>query len=124
MAITRAEDTLLLSGHHWGATEAKPRGPSEFLCELKDIIEQSAAAGDPCGVVEQWAPDPADGEPNPLRDKVIEAVWPADPAGRDRGDVDRGAALVTQAMSGGLDGTQRRLGRGVGVGRRRAARRA
>ncbi|MDF2826431.1 MAG: ATP-dependent helicase, partial [Mycobacterium sp.] len=36
VAITRAEDTLLLSGHHWGATESKPRGPSEFLLELKD----------------------------------------------------------------------------------------
>ena len=47
VAITRAEDTLLLSGHHWGASEAKPRGPSDFLCELKDIIEQSDAAGDP-----------------------------------------------------------------------------
>ena len=57
VAITRAEDTLLLSGHHWGATEAKTRGPSDFLCELKDIIDASAAAGDPCGVVEQWAPD-------------------------------------------------------------------
>ncbi len=84
VAITRAEDTLLLSGHHWGAAEAKPRGPSEFLCELKDIIEQSdnTAAGDPCGVVEQWAPAPADGEPNPLRDKAIEAVWPTDPLAR------------------------------------------
>ncbi len=47
VAITRAEDTLLLSGHHWGATEAKPRGPSEFLCELKDIIEQSSSRGRP-----------------------------------------------------------------------------
>ncbi len=70
VALTRAEDTLLLSGHHWGASEAKPRGPSDFLCELKDIIEQSdRAAGDPCGVVEHWAPAPADGEPNPLRDR-------------------------------------------------------
>src|SRR5581483_3725681 len=25
VAITRADDTLLLSGHHWGATGAKPR---------------------------------------------------------------------------------------------------
>ena len=41
VALTRAEDTLLLSGHHWGASEAKPRGPSDFLCELKDIIEAS-----------------------------------------------------------------------------------
>ena len=40
MAITRSEETLLLSGHHWGATGVKPRGPSDFLCELKDTIEQ------------------------------------------------------------------------------------
>ena len=103
VAITRAEDTLLLSGHHWGASEAKPRGPSDFLCELKDIIETSEAAGDPCGVVEHWAPTPPDGEPNPLRDRAVEALWPADPAGAQRRDVDNGAAMVTQAMSGGLD---------------------
>jgi DNA helicase II / ATP-dependent DNA helicase PcrA len=104
VAITRAENTLLLSGHHWGATEAKPRGPSDFLCELKDIVEKSEAAGDPCGVVEHWAPAPADGEPNPLRDKAIEARWPADPVGAQRTHVDNGAALVAQAMSGGIDG--------------------
>ncbi|KUH93859.1 ATP-dependent DNA helicase [Mycobacterium sp. IS-3022] len=101
VALTRAEDTLLLSGHHWGAAEGKARGPSEFLCELKDVIDGSAAAGEPCGVVEHWAATPADGEPNPLRDKVVEAVWPADPAGSRRVDVERGAALVAEAMAGG-----------------------
>ncbi|MGV0642974.1 ATP-dependent DNA helicase [Mycolicibacterium sp. XJ2546] len=105
VALTRAEDTLLLSGHHWGATENKPRGPSEFLHELKDVIEQSAAAGEPCGVIEHWAPAPADGEPNPLRDKVIEAIWPTDPGGSRRGNIDRGAELVAQAMSTGFDET-------------------
>lgn len=99
VAITRAENTLLLSGHHWGATESKPRGPSEFLDELKVIIERADAAGEPCGVIEQWAPAPADGEPNPLRDNVVEAVWPADPAGSRRDDVGRGAELVTRALS-------------------------
>ena len=99
VAITRASDTLLLSGHHWGATEAKPRGPSDFLCELKDIVDRSAAAGDPCGVVEQWAPTPADGDPNPLRDHVVEAAWPADPIGSRRDDVERGAALVRAAAA-------------------------
>lgn len=100
VAITRAEDTLLLSGHHWGAAESKPRGPSDFLCELKTIIDESG--DDPCGVVEHWAPTPGDGEPNPLRDKTVEAVWPADPAGSRRRDIERGAALVGQALSGGL----------------------
>ncbi|RDH77786.1 ATP-dependent helicase [Mycolicibacterium moriokaense] len=103
VALTRAEDTLLLSGHHWGVSEGKARGPSEFLCELKEIIDRSAEAGDPCGVVEHWAPAPADGDPNPLRDKVIEAVWPADPAGSRRADVDSGAELVRHAMAGRLE---------------------
>lgn len=104
VAITRAEDTLLVSGHQWGATGVKPRGPSEFLCELKDIIDRSVADGDPCGVVEHWAPDPADGERNPMRDNVVEAVWPADPLAARRGPVEAGAALVAGAMVGELDG--------------------
>ena len=35
--------------------------------------------------------------------RLIEAVWPADPAGARRGDVDRGAALVRRAMTGTLE---------------------
>jgi DNA helicase II / ATP-dependent DNA helicase PcrA len=99
VAITRAEDTLLVSGHHWGTTGVKPRGPSDFLCELKDVIDRSAATGDPCGVVDQWAPAPADGERNPVRDSTVEAMWPADPLAARRGDVERGAAMVAAAMS-------------------------
>jgi DNA helicase-2/ATP-dependent DNA helicase PcrA len=94
VAITRAEDTLLLSGHHWGATAGKPSGPSEFLTELNDTI-----AAQDCGVIEHWAPAPADGEPNPLRDNAVEAIWPADPLSARRGDVEAGAALVTAAMT-------------------------
>jgi DNA helicase II / ATP-dependent DNA helicase PcrA len=99
VAITRCEDTLLLSGHHWAATGIKPRGPSDFLCELKDIIDQSVDAGQPCGVIEQWAPTPADGDRNPLRDTVHEANWPVDPLGDRRVDVQRGAGLVSAAMA-------------------------
>ncbi|GAA4542238.1 ATP-dependent helicase [Mycobacterium paraffinicum] len=100
VAVTRAEDTLLVSGHHWGASGIKPRGPSDFLREIKEVIDRSAAAGVPCGVVDQWAPAPADGDRNPLRDNIIESVWPADPLAARRADVERGAALVTRAMSG------------------------
>ena len=96
VAVTRAEDTLLLSGHHWGATGLKPRGPSDFLLEVHSIIEASRAAGSPCGEIDQWAPEPADGELNPLRDNVIEAQWPAGPA--DATEV-RGAALVSAARA-------------------------
>ncbi|MGZ4512912.1 MAG: ATP-dependent helicase, partial [Mycobacterium sp.] len=104
VAITRAEDTLLVSGHHWGATGIKPRGPSDFLCEIKEVVDRSSAAGEPCGVVDQWAPAPAEGDRNPLRYNVSEAVWPADPLTARRGDVERGAALVTRAMSGDAGG--------------------
>ncbi|OMC06005.1 ATP-dependent DNA helicase [Mycobacterium sp. NS-7484] len=98
VAITRSEDTLLISGHHWGATEGKPRGPSEFLCEIKAIVEDAAAAGQPCGEIEQWAAEPAAGAVNPLRDKTVEALWPAAPARAT--DAERGAALVSQALAG------------------------
>lgn len=102
VAVTRAEDTLLVSGHHWGATESKPRGPSDFLRELADVIEESAANGDPCGQVDTWAPEPGPGEGNPLRDRVVEAEWPVDPLAGARADITRGAALVTHAMAGGV----------------------
>lgn len=98
VALTRAEDTLLLSGYHWGATGATPRGPSDFLVEIKGIIEASEEEGGACGEVDGWAPDPPDGEPNPLCDSAVEALWPAEPLHR-RGDVERGAHLVTAAMA-------------------------
>ncbi len=101
VAVTRAEGTLLVSGHHWGIGDTKPRGPSEFLTELKAVIERSAAAGRRCGVVEQWAEAPADGERNPLCDNAIEAVWPVDPLAGRRADVERGAALVVAALTAG-----------------------
>lgn len=99
VAITRAEHTLLVSGHHWGATESTPRGPSAFLCELKDVIDGSVSAGSPCGTVDTWAEAPADGDPNPVRDRVIEAVWPVDPMAGRRAPTDRGAHLVSTAMA-------------------------
>ncbi|MGV0697644.1 ATP-dependent helicase [Mycolicibacter sinensis] len=98
VAVTRAEDTLLVSGHHWGAGETKPRGPSEFLTELKAVIDDSAAAGTPCGSIEQWADAPAGGERNPLGDNVSEGNWPVDPLAGRRSDVERGAALVSAAL--------------------------
>ena len=101
VAITRAERTLLVSGHHWGATESKPRGPSTFLGEIRDIIDASVAAGTPCGAVDVWADAPPDGEPNPVRNRAVEAMWPIDPLAGRREDTDRGAESVARAMSAG-----------------------
>ncbi|WP_264060433.1 ATP-dependent helicase, partial [Mycolicibacterium psychrotolerans] len=103
VALTRAERTLLVSGHHWGATESKPRGPSTFLTELKEVIDTAAAAGAPCGSVDVWAEAPADGEPNPLRGRVVEAMWPVDPLAGRRDRADLGAALVAAAIAGDAD---------------------
>jgi DNA helicase-2/ATP-dependent DNA helicase PcrA len=103
VALTRAEDTLLLTGHHWGATELKPRGPSEFLVEIREVIERSTAEDDPCGVVDTWAPVPADGDRNPLQESVTERSWPPDPAGAARVELDRGAALVASVMGADAD---------------------
>ncbi len=100
VAITRAEDTLLISGHHWGAADTTARGPSEFLVEIKGVIEAAEQEGG-CGEIAHWAPQPADGEPTPLRENAAEAMWPADPL-RRRGDVEGGARLVAAAMAGGL----------------------
>ena len=80
-----------------GSTELKPRGPSDFLREVREIIEASAATGAPCGEVDQWSPDPADGEQNPLRDNVIEGVWPAAAAAGPPSALHRGAGLVAAA---------------------------
>ncbi|MCA1671724.1 MAG: PD-(D/E)XK nuclease family protein, partial [Actinobacteria bacterium] len=89
VALTRAERTLLVSGHHWGAEGAAPRSPSEFLLELRD-------AG--CAV-EHWAPVPGEGEPNPLDTASRQASWPADPLGERRDGVAEGAAMVREALA-------------------------
>ena len=117
VAITRAEDTLLVSGHHWGSTGIKPRGPSEFLCELKEVIDRSVAAGDPCGEVDHWAPAPADGERNPLRDRCC----PSSLAGRSAGRAARRRRTRGGAGDPGDVGRRGRVGprRRRLVGRRR-----
>jgi DNA helicase II / ATP-dependent DNA helicase PcrA len=93
----------VVSGHQWGSTASKPAGPSTFLTELRDAIESAAAAGTPCGTVDVWADSPADGDPNPLRDRVVEAQWPVDPLADRRSLAEQGAALVRSAADGIAD---------------------
>jgi DNA helicase-2/ATP-dependent DNA helicase PcrA len=95
VAITRAECALLLSGHWWGATGAEPRGPSEFLIELRD-----RAVDDPALLVERWAEEPAAGEANPVTTSPRTATWPVEPLGERLPQVRRGADLVRRALAG------------------------
>ncbi|GDY30053.1 ATP-dependent DNA helicase [Gandjariella thermophila] len=100
VALTRSEQTVLLSGHWWGETGEKPRGPSEFLTEVRDAL---AAGEGAIGVVEHWAELPGEDERNPLTEHARTASWPVDPLGDRRAAVAEGAALVRAALSE-LDG--------------------
>ncbi|MFE6779520.1 UvrD-helicase domain-containing protein [Streptomyces sp. NPDC057702] len=74
VTFTRPRSLLLGSGHWWGPSQKRPRGPSDFLTALREHCE----AGD--GEIEAWAPEPAPGEENPaLRDPDphrADRAWP------------------------------------------------
>jgi DNA helicase II / ATP-dependent DNA helicase PcrA len=97
VAVTRARRLLLCSGFWWGQGVRKPRGASVFLTE---VAEQCRAGA---GVVDEWAPPPADGAVNPTDALVASAVWPTDPLGGRRPAVEEAAALVRAALDGTTD---------------------
>ncbi|MFH9087961.1 UvrD-helicase domain-containing protein [Streptomyces sp. NPDC017673] len=71
VTFTRPRSLLLGSGHWWGPSQKKPRGPSDFLQALYD----HCAAG--YGEIEVWADPPAEDEENPaLHAATADQVWP------------------------------------------------
>ncbi|KOV60143.1 ATP-dependent helicase [Streptomyces sp. MMG1121] len=71
VTFTRPRSLLLGSGHWWGPSQKKPRGPSGFLHALYD----HCAAGH--GEIEEWADEPAEDEENPaLHTATADQVWP------------------------------------------------
>ncbi|WP_055548361.1 ATP-dependent helicase, partial [Streptomyces kanamyceticus] len=71
VTFTRPRSLLLGSGHWWGPSQKKPRGPSDFLQALHD----HCAAGH--GEIEVWADEPAQDEENPaLREETADRAWP------------------------------------------------
>ncbi|CAL9456659.1 ATP-dependent DNA helicase Rep [Streptomyces sp. enrichment culture] len=72
VTFTRPRSLLLGSGHWWGPTQKKPRGPSGFLQALYD----HCAAGH--GEIEAWADEPAEDEENPALHRAADAdqAWP------------------------------------------------
>ncbi|WP_149361229.1 ATP-dependent helicase [Lolliginicoccus suaedae] len=95
VAVTRTERVVLLSGHHWAEQGLKPKGPSLFLEEAKDLAE-GALAG--TITIEHWAPKPDEDASNPLSEQVHAASWPRDALGAQRGNVEAGAKQVRAAM--------------------------
>ncbi|WP_209447043.1 RecB family exonuclease, partial [Rhodococcus gordoniae] len=84
------ERALVVSGHHWADTGSEPKGPSPCLGELRGIV----TARPELGSIDHWAPEPEPEQENPLTASPRSALWPRDPLGARRGDVERGAALV------------------------------
>ncbi|WP_406725610.1 ATP-dependent DNA helicase [Streptomyces sp. GD-15H] len=71
VTFTRPRSLLLGSGHWWGPSQKKPRGPSAFLQALHD----HCAAGH--GEIEAWADEPAEDDENPaLHRATQDQVWP------------------------------------------------
>lgn len=73
VTFTRPRSLLLASGHWWGPTQKKPRGPSDFLEAVRAHIERDPAYGE----VEHWAEPPEEDEENPaLAEAAEEQPWP------------------------------------------------
>ncbi|MFF2959544.1 UvrD-helicase domain-containing protein [Streptomyces sp. NPDC057963] len=71
VTFTRPRTLLLGSGHWWGPSQKKPRGPSGFL----HALYEHCAAGH--GEIEVWADEPAEDEENPaLAGKEADHAWP------------------------------------------------
>ena len=71
VALTRAEHSLTVSGHWWGPSQQRPRGPGPFLQEIRDWCDEHG------GHVAVWAPEPPDGATNPAIDARV-TPWPAE----------------------------------------------
>ena len=101
VALTRTERVLLVSAHHWPESGDKPKGPSEFLLEVKAAAELPDSGME----IANWAPEPGEGEANPLATTPDTAPWPGDPLGARRTDIEDGAALVDAALAELVSGT-------------------
>ncbi|MEU3503050.1 UvrD-helicase domain-containing protein [Streptomyces hundungensis] len=71
VTFTRPRSLLLGSGHWWGPSQKKPRGPSDFL----HALYEHCAAGH--GEIEAWADAPAEDAENPtLHESAAGHAWP------------------------------------------------
>ncbi|MFD5318365.1 ATP-dependent helicase [Streptomyces sp. NPDC127098] len=96
VAFTRPRAVLLGSGHWWGPSQKKRRGPSDFLTALRAHCE----AGPDHGEVEVWADEPPEDAENPaLAAPERDLAWPLplDPVALERRRAAAGAVLARLA---------------------------
>ncbi|GIH11580.1 putative ATP-dependent DNA helicase [Rhizocola hellebori] len=82
VAVTRPRSWLFASGYWWGDGVKRPRGPSPFLEEIREVSE-----------VDRWEPLTAAENPTST---IVEAAWPFDPLGPRRAPI---AAAAEQVRS-------------------------
>nr|WP_307817606.1 UvrD-helicase domain-containing protein [Nocardia acididurans] len=99
VALTRTERALFVSAHHWAETGSKPKGPSDFLLELKQATDTPDAPLSRAIRIDRWDDPPLPDTVNPFTDNPPTADWPRDPLGPRREAVEQGAALVDAALS-------------------------
>ncbi|MFI5777706.1 ATP-dependent helicase [Nocardia sp. NPDC051570] len=99
VALTRTERALFVSAHHWAETGASPKGPSDFLLELKHAVEVPGSAAGSAVRIDHWSDPPATDAVNPFTDNPASAQWPRDPLGKRRAAVEEGAAFVRAQIS-------------------------
>ncbi|MFI5753740.1 UvrD-helicase domain-containing protein [Streptomyces sp. NPDC051569] len=117
VTFTRPRSLLLGSGHWWGPSQKRPRGPSDFLRALYG----HCAAGH--GEIEAWADEPEEAEENPsLRAETTPHPWPlpldARAQARRRKAADTVLAHLEELRSGELrpGGAEREVPPGRGSG--------
>src|SRR5690606_12241415 len=99
VALTRTERVLLVSAHHWAETGNEPKGPSDFLPELKSAVESPESPAFAAARIARWDDPPEIDAANPFTDNPATAEWPRDPLGSRRDPVEQGAALVRAALA-------------------------
>ncbi|MEU1550180.1 ATP-dependent DNA helicase [Nocardia sp. NPDC005745] len=99
VALTRTERVLLVSAHHWAETGSSPKGPSDFLLELKQAHEDPQSPAHDVLTIDRWDDPPAADTVNPFTDNPATAEWPRDPLSTRRDPIEQGAALVRAALA-------------------------
>ena len=106
VALTRAEESLTVTGHWWGPGQSKPRGPHRFLKQIRSAVE--SADPDLCRVL-VWADEPEPGAINPVtRGSAVE--WPQPVAQDYRASLVQAAELVRSVESEGAVAFEDSLG--------------
>ncbi|WP_280353034.1 ATP-dependent DNA helicase [Nocardia abscessus] len=99
VALTRTERVLLVSAHYWAETGSTPKGPSDFLLELKHAHEDTGSPAYDVLAIDRWDDPPAADAVNPFTDNPATAEWPRDPLSTRRDPIEQGAALVRAALA-------------------------